>query len=94
MFVFHFDYSVPQEIFDPTEFPASYKDNLPKEKLILQYCDNFCRQYVHLYRDRKPLFVNPINECGVEVSLSNASCSVLHSTHTLFLVPASAPRLV
>ncbi|ESO96481.1 hypothetical protein LOTGIDRAFT_115813, partial [Lottia gigantea] len=44
----------------------SYKDNLPKELLVLQYADNFRRQYVHLYRDRKPLFLNPINECRVE----------------------------
>ncbi|XP_041350936.1 dynein regulatory complex subunit 7-like [Gigantopelta aegis] len=71
---------VPQETFDPTEFPASYKDNLPKEKLILQYCDNFCRQYVHLYRDRKPLFVNPINECGVEKFI----CTTLRPTQLPF----------
>ncbi|XP_025105160.1 dynein regulatory complex subunit 7-like [Pomacea canaliculata] len=56
----------PEEVFDPSEFPPSYKDNLPKEQLILQYADNFRRQYVHLYRDRKPLFLCPVNECGVE----------------------------
>ncbi|XP_055956877.1 dynein regulatory complex subunit 7 [Patella vulgata] len=55
-----------EEKFDPAEFPDSYKNNLPKELLILQYSDNFRRQYVHLYRDRKPLFLNPVNECGVE----------------------------
>lgn len=53
--------------FDPAEFPASYKDNLPKENLVLQYAENFRLQYVHLYRDRKPLLLNPINECGTEV---------------------------
>lgn len=52
--------------FDPAEFPASYKDNLPKENLVLQYAENFRLQYVHLYRDRKPLLLNPINECGTE----------------------------
>ncbi|XP_005093754.1 dynein regulatory complex subunit 7 [Aplysia californica] len=56
----------PAEIFDPAEFPSSYKDNLPKELMVLQYSDNFRRQYVHLYRDRKPLLLSPVNECGVE----------------------------
>ncbi|KAL8615670.1 hypothetical protein ACOMHN_034820 [Nucella lapillus] len=55
-----------EEVFDPAEFPPSYKDNLPKEQLVLQYADNFRRQYIHLYRDRKPLFLNPVNECLVE----------------------------
>ncbi|GFR82652.1 dynein regulatory complex subunit 7-like [Elysia marginata] len=56
----------PAEVFDPAEFPSSYKDNLPKELMVLQYADNFRRQYVHLYRDRKPLLLNPVNECGIE----------------------------
>ena len=47
--------------------PESYKCNNPKEKLVLSFCENFRRQFVHLYRDRKPLFLNPLNECGVEV---------------------------
>ena len=54
-------------MFDLTGFPLSYKNNLPKEKLVLQYAENFRLQYVHLYRDRKPLFLNPLNECQVEV---------------------------
>ena len=57
----------PPEKFDPAEFPESYKENLPKEKLVLAYAENFRRQYVHLYRDRKPLFLNPTNECDIEV---------------------------
>ncbi|XP_059160547.1 dynein regulatory complex subunit 7-like [Physella acuta] len=56
----------PVEVFDPSKFPSSYKDNLPKEQIVLQYADSFRRQYVHLYRDRKPLLLCPINECGVE----------------------------
>ncbi|XP_011446060.2 dynein regulatory complex subunit 7-like isoform X1 [Crassostrea angulata] len=54
------------EEFDQAEFSPSYKDNLPKENLVLQYAENFRRQMVQLYRDRKPLFLNPVNECGVE----------------------------
>ncbi|XP_077969696.1 dynein regulatory complex subunit 7-like [Styela clava] len=52
--------------FDLSEFPDSYKENSPKEKLVLENAENFRRQYVHLFRDRKPLFLNPLNECGIE----------------------------
>jgi hypothetical protein len=55
-------------VFDPDLFPESYKENSNKEKLILKYAENFQKQYVHLFRDRKPLFMNPVNECGCEVS--------------------------
>lgn len=55
--------------YDQNEFPDSYKHNSPKEDLVLAYAENFRRQYVHLYRDRKPLFLNPVNECGIEVCL-------------------------
>nr|XP_009860275.1 dynein regulatory complex subunit 7 [Ciona intestinalis] len=51
---------------DFSEYPESYKDNTNKEKLILAYVENYRRQYVHLFRDRKPLFLNPLNECGIE----------------------------
>ncbi|CAK8692243.1 unnamed protein product [Clavelina lepadiformis] len=51
---------------DFSEYPESYKENTNKEKLILAYAENFRRQYVHLFRDRKPLFLNPLNECGIE----------------------------
>ncbi|XP_002741356.1 dynein regulatory complex subunit 7-like [Saccoglossus kowalevskii] len=47
-------------------YPLSYKENDNKETLVLQYAENFRRQFVHLYRDRKPLLLNPLNECGVE----------------------------
>ena len=52
---------------DRASLPESYKSNTPKEKLLLSFCENFRRQFVHLYRDRKPLFLNPVNECGIEV---------------------------
>lgn len=53
---------------DYATLPESYKSNTPKEKLVLSFCENFRRQFVHLYRDRKPLFLNPVNEAGTEVS--------------------------
>ncbi|XP_014674588.1 PREDICTED: dynein regulatory complex subunit 7-like [Priapulus caudatus] len=49
------------------KFPDSYKSNTPKELLILGYAENFRRQYVHLYKDRKPLLLSPFNECECEV---------------------------
>ncbi len=35
------------------------------------YAENYRRQYIHLYRDRKPLFLCPLNELGVEVTGSS-----------------------
>lgn len=55
---------------DHTLLPESYKSNTAKEKLVLTFCENFRRQFVHLYRDRKPLFLNPLNESGIEVPIS------------------------
>ena len=53
------------------DYPESYKENTNKEKLVLAYAENFRRQYVHLFRDRKPLFLNPLNECNLEVSYNH-----------------------
>ncbi|XP_069510353.1 dynein regulatory complex subunit 7 [Ambystoma mexicanum] len=51
-------------------FPPSYKENSTKEKMLLQLAENFYRQYKHLYPDREPLFMSPVNECGVEKFVS------------------------
>ncbi|XP_025037492.2 dynein regulatory complex subunit 7 isoform X1 [Pelodiscus sinensis] len=55
---------------DTSQLPASYKTNSAKEKMLLQVADNFHRQYVHLCPDREPLFLHPLNECGVEKFVS------------------------
>jgi hypothetical protein len=62
----YFD-SEPAITFDAADFPESYQVNNNKEKLVLAYAENFRRQYVHLFRDRKPLFLNPLNELEIEV---------------------------
>ena len=54
---------------DPACYPRSYTESSEKEKNILSCCENFQRQYSHLYPDRKPLFLAPKNECGIEVSI-------------------------
>ncbi|XP_060684924.1 dynein regulatory complex subunit 7 [Hemiscyllium ocellatum] len=51
-------------------YPKSYQVNTPKEEKMLQYAENFRRQYIYLYPDRKPLLLNPLNECQVEKFVS------------------------
>ena len=52
---------------NPEDYPESYRSNSEKELTILKFVENFRRQYHYIYRDRKPLFLNPLNECGVTV---------------------------
>jgi len=58
---------VSPEMLEGFNFPESYRVNSTKEKLALSYAENFRKQFVHLYRDRKPLLLNPVNELQVEV---------------------------
>ncbi|NXT76105.1 DRC7 protein, partial [Zapornia atra] len=55
---------------DTSQLPSSYKTNSPKEKQLLHIADHFLQQYTHLCPDRKPLFLHPVNECGVEKFVS------------------------
>ncbi|XP_076878346.1 dynein regulatory complex subunit 7 isoform X2 [Brachyhypopomus gauderio] len=55
---------------DRQKWPASYRENSAQEKLLLAMAENFRRQYSHLYPDRKPLFLCPENECGVQKFVS------------------------
>ena len=72
-------YSEPEDTFDSADFPESYRQNNNKEKLVLAYAENFRKQFVHLFRDRKPLLLNPVNELQVEV-LWIAPISLLKTT--------------
>ncbi|PAA91434.1 hypothetical protein BOX15_Mlig015216g2, partial [Macrostomum lignano] len=58
------------------EFPVSYHENTVTEDIVLSYAANFRRQYSHLEKDRKPLFLNPLNECNVEKFV----CTTLNPT--------------
>ncbi|XP_073325702.1 dynein regulatory complex subunit 7 [Pagrus major] len=51
-------------------FPESYRVNSPDEVRLLAIVENFQRQYSHLYPDRKPLLLCPVNECGVKKFVS------------------------
>ncbi|NXN23966.1 DRC7 protein, partial [Nycticryphes semicollaris] len=55
---------------DMSQLPSSYKTNSLKEKKLLHIADHFLQQYAHLCPDRKPLFLHPVNECGVEKFVS------------------------
>ncbi|KAL2093675.1 hypothetical protein ACEWY4_010987 [Coilia grayii] len=50
--------------------PQSYKRSSLKEKQLIALAENFWRQYTHIYPDRKPLLLCPLNECGVEKFVS------------------------
>jgi len=62
------------------KFPENYQSNTEKEEYMLSCCENFRRQYKHLYRDRKPLFLTPKNECGIEKFI----CTTLRPTQLKF----------
>ncbi|NXO24939.1 DRC7 protein, partial [Cisticola juncidis] len=55
---------------DTSHLPSSYKTNSWQEEKLLQLADHFFRQYSHLCPDRKPLFLHPVNECGVQKFVS------------------------
>lgn len=47
--------------------PEPYKLNTPRDEVVLEYIDNFRRQFVQLYPDRPKLFLSARNEHGAEV---------------------------
>ncbi|NWQ63427.1 DRC7 protein, partial [Neopipo cinnamomea] len=55
---------------DTSHLPSSYKTNSHQEKKLLHIADHFLQQYTHVCPDRKPLFLHPVNECGVEKFVS------------------------
>ncbi|NWT67299.1 DRC7 protein, partial [Prunella himalayana] len=55
---------------DTSHLPSSYKTNSQQERELLKLADHFFQQYTHLCPDRKPLFIHPLNECGVQKFVS------------------------
>ncbi|NXM94851.1 DRC7 protein, partial [Sylvia borin] len=53
-----------------SHLPSSYKTNSRQEEELLQLADHFFQQYAHLCPERKPLFIHPLNECGVQKFVS------------------------
>ncbi|XP_040927549.1 dynein regulatory complex subunit 7 isoform X2 [Betta splendens] len=60
--------------------PESYRTNSPEEVRLLAIVDSFQRQYSHLYPDRTPLLLCPVNECGVKKFV----CTTLRATPSAF----------
>ncbi|XP_056633325.1 dynein regulatory complex subunit 7 [Diorhabda sublineata] len=50
---------------DRTNFPMRYLKNNEKEKVLLLYTENFRKQFVQKFPDRKPLLLAAENECGI-----------------------------
>ncbi|KAG5442082.1 Dynein regulatory complex subunit 7 [Clonorchis sinensis] len=67
-------YELLPETFDANQFPKAYKVNNAKEARLVEYCQNFRRQYADLCPDRTRLLLTPKNECGVEKFV----CTTLH----------------
>uniref|UniRef100_A0A803YA84 Dynein regulatory complex subunit 7 n=1 Tax=Meleagris gallopavo TaxID=9103 RepID=A0A803YA84_MELGA len=55
---------------DTSQLPDSYKVNSPREKKLLRIAHHYHQQFAHLCPERKPLFLHPVNECGVEKFVS------------------------
>lgn len=51
---------------DPRDLSVGYSTNNEEENLVLEYVENFRRQFVQLHPERKGLLLCPRNECGVE----------------------------
>lgn len=47
------------------QFPKSYLSNTSKEETVLEYVEDFRRQYVQVFPDRRPLLLCPKNEAGL-----------------------------
>ena len=66
------------------EFPASYKVNTSKEETVLQYVEDFRRQYVQVFPDRRALLLNPLNECGLRKFVCTTVVPSLLPYHKLY----------
>ncbi|KAI9193105.1 uncharacterized protein BJ171DRAFT_604974 [Polychytrium aggregatum] len=53
------------DLLDRTKVPTTYYNNNKKEELVIEYVENFQRQYVQLYPGRKELLLFPTNEFGL-----------------------------
>lgn len=48
-----------------SSLPRSYSSNSLKETTLLEYVEDFRRQFVQVFPARRPLTLAPLNECGV-----------------------------
>ena len=50
--------------------PVSFRENTNKEKLILEHVKKYGEQFSIAYKDNRPLFLYPKNECDIEKFVS------------------------
>ena len=53
--------------YDVSKLPESYRTLTPDEETIVEYVDNFRKQFGQLYPNRTDILLFPKNECGVTV---------------------------
>lgn len=53
-----------------SEFPSTYYTFSAKERLLLIFTENFRRQFIHDFPNRKPLIFVVPNECGIQKFVS------------------------
>lgn len=58
------------ETLDVSNFPRTYSSNNSKEQLLLQYVEDFRRQFVATHPSFPPLLLYPKNEVGVTKFIS------------------------
>ena len=59
--------AIKASLTDRSKVSPTYYTNGKKEMLVLEYVDNFNRQYAQLYPGRKELMLCPPNELGIKV---------------------------
>jgi hypothetical protein len=53
--------------FDVDTLPETYQSNSSEEEAVLEYVDNFRKQFSQLYPQRCDLLLFPKNECNIPV---------------------------
>ncbi|KAJ3320817.1 hypothetical protein HDV06_004828 [Boothiomyces sp. JEL0866] len=71
---------IKQKLLDKSQVPKSYYSNSARENLILQYIENFDRQYTQIYPGRKTLALHRENEFGIRKFV----CSTIRPTKLQF----------
>jgi hypothetical protein len=58
-------------------FDRRYSNNTTKEETVLEYVEDFRRQFVQVFPTRKALLLSPTNECGVRKFVCTSVCPTL-----------------
>ncbi|XP_039968942.1 coiled-coil domain-containing protein lobo-like [Bactrocera neohumeralis] len=85
LFVGHIDLSFTETANEfansPQCYPPSYYTLSPKERILLLYAENFRKQFVTLYPDRRPLVLALPNECNIQKFV----CTTIRPTAFIYI---------